>query len=127
MTSRKLLLICLFAAASTGASISDAQNQQTVGSFAIGSQSLPGVNSPAPTVLKPSNHGRNPVLQSNLSNIKRGVVKEMRATSAFVQQEAAKPGALDDWLMVLAALGLIVLQLRRKHKSLPQMRITPYG
>jgi hypothetical protein len=127
MTSCQLLLICLFAAASTGASASDAQNQQAAGSFAIDSQSPPGVNSPAPAVPKPSNHGRNPVLRNNLSNIKRGVVKEMRATSAFVQQEAAKPGALDDWLMVLAALGLIVLQLRRKHKSLPQMRITPYG
>jgi hypothetical protein len=30
-------------------------------------------------------------------------------------------------LIALAALGLIVLQLRHKHKSLPQRRITPYG
>ena len=127
MTSCKLLLICLLAAASAGASASDAQNQQAAGPFAIGSQSPPGVNSPAPTVPKQSNHGRDPVLRSNLSNIKRGVVKEMRATSAFVQQQAAKPRALDDWLIVVAALGLIVLQLRRKHKSLPQMRITRYG
>jgi hypothetical protein len=127
MTSRKLLVICLLAAAYTGAHASDAQNQQAVGSIAIDSQSPSGVNSPAQTVPKPSNHGRNPALRSNLSNIKRGVVKEMRATSAFVQQEAAKPGTLDDWLIVLAALGLIVLQLRRKHKSLPQSRIARYG
>jgi hypothetical protein len=51
----------------------------------------------------------------------------MRETSTFVQQQAAKPGALDDCLIVLAALGLIVLQLRRKHNSLPQRRIAPYG
>jgi len=78
-------------------------------------------------VTKPSKRGRDPTLRSSLSNIKGGVVKEMRATSAFVQQEASKPGALDDWLIVLAAIGLIVLQLRRKHNSLPQTRITPYG
>jgi hypothetical protein len=126
MKSCNLLLVCLLAAAYTSAGASDTQNQQAAGSFAIDSQNPPGVNSPAPTVPKASNHGRNPVLRSDLSNIKRGVVKQMRATSAFVREEAAEPGALDDWLMVLAAIGLIVLQLRRKHKSLPQRRIMPY-
>jgi hypothetical protein len=124
MKSRKLMLVWLFAAAYASAGASDAQ---PVGSFAIDSQSPSGLNSPAPTVPKLGNHARNPVLRSNLSNIKRGVVKEMRATSVFVQQEAAKPGALDDWLIALAAFGLIVLQLRRKHNSLPQRRIAPYG
>jgi hypothetical protein len=127
MKGCKYLLVCLFAAAYASASASDAQTQPAAGSFAIDSQSPSGVNSSAPTLPKPSNHGRNPVLRSNLSSIKRGVVKEMKATSAFVREEAAKPGALDGWLMVLAAFGLIVLQLRRKHKSLPQRRITPYG
>jgi hypothetical protein len=127
MKSCKLLLVCLFAAAYTSAGASDAQNQQAVGSSWVDSESASAENSPAPTLPKPSKHGRNPTLRSSLSSIKGGVVKEMRATSTFVQQEAAKPGALDDWLIVLAALGLIVLQLRRKHKSLPQRRITPYG
>jgi hypothetical protein len=127
MKSCKLLLVyLLFAAAAASASASDGQNQQAVGSFPADS-SVSAVNSPAPTLPKSSKHGRNPTLRSSLSTIKGGVVKEMRATSTFVQQEAAKPGALDDWLIVLAALGLIVLQLRRKHKSLPQRRIAPYG
>jgi hypothetical protein len=39
-------------------------------------------------------------------------VHEMRATSAP-----------DAKLMGLTALGLVILQLRRKHKSLPQRRI----
>ena len=127
MTSRKLLVIFLLVAAYTGASASDAQNQQGAGSLSADSESVSAVNSPAPTLPKPSKHGRNPTLRSSLSNIKGGVVKEMRETSTFVQQQAAKPGALDDCLIVLAALGLIVLQLRRKHNSLPQRRIAPYG
>jgi hypothetical protein len=127
MTSRKLLVICLLAAACTGASASDAQNQQGARSFSTDSQSVSAVNSPAATLPKPGKHGGNPTLRSSLSSIKGGVVKEMRATSTFVQQEAANPGAHDDWLIVLAALGLIVLQLRRKHNSLPQRRIAPYG
>ena len=121
------MLICLFTAAYTSAGASDAQNQQAVGSFSVDSESVSAVNSPASNLPKPSKHGRNPTLRSSLSNIKGGVVKQMRATSSFVQEEAAKPGTLDDWLIVLTAFGLIVLQLRRKHKSLPQRRITPYG
>jgi hypothetical protein len=117
----------MLAAAYTGAGASDAQNQQGAGSYSADSESVSAVNSPAPTLPKPSKHGRNPTLRSSLSNIKGGVVKEMRETSTFVQQEAAKPGALDDCLIVLAAIGLIVLQLRRKHNSLPQRRIAPYG
>ena len=126
MTSRKLLVICLLAATYTGASASDAQNQQGAGSVST-DRSVSAANSAAPALPKPSKHGGNPTLRSSLSNIKGGVVKEMRATSTFVQQEAAKPGALDDWLIALSALGLIVLQLRRKHNSLPQRRIAPYG
>jgi len=127
MKSCKLLLVCLFAAACSSARAGDAQNQQAIGSDWVDSESASTVNSPAQTLPKPSKHGRNSTLRSSLSNIKGGVVKEMRETSTFVQEEAAKPGALDDGLIVLTAFGLIVLQLRRKHKSLPQRRITPYG
>jgi hypothetical protein len=127
MKSCKLLLVCLFAAACSSASAAATQNQQAVGSDWVDSENVSAVNSPAPTLPKPSRLGRNPTLRSSLSKIKGGVVKEVRETSTFVQQEVAKPGTLDDWLIVLAALGLIVLQLRRKHKSLPQRRIMPYG
>ncbi len=123
----KLMLVLLIAAGYASAMGSDAQAQPAVGSASIGAQSPSGVNSFPPNLPKPVKHGRNPVARGHFGNIKGGMVKEMTATSAFVQREAAKPGALDDCLIVLAAFGLIVLQLRHKHKSLPQRRITPYG
>jgi hypothetical protein len=64
---------------------------------------------------------------AKLSGIKGTVVKEMRATKAFVQKTVVKDETADIRLIVLAGLGLIVLQLRRKHKSLPQRRIAPYA
>jgi hypothetical protein len=127
MKSCKWMLICLFVAAYANANSTDAQTQQAVGSVAISPVPPPTVDSPAQTVPKPGKRGRNQAARGSLSYIKRGVVKEMRATSAFVQQQAANTETLDGWLMALAAFGLIALQLRRKHKSLPQRRITPYG
>jgi len=59
--------------------------------------------------------------------IKANVVHEVRASSAFVEEQAAKAGTPRRWLMLLAACGLVTMQLRRKHKSLPQRRIAPYG
>jgi hypothetical protein len=64
---------------------------------------------------------------AKLSGLKGTVVKEMRATKAFVQNNVERNKTADSWLMLLAALGLIVLQLRRKHKSLPQRPIAPYA
>ncbi len=55
------------------------------------------------------------------------VLKDIRATTVFVQEQAIKAAAPNRWLIALAACGLIVLQLRRKHKSLPQRRIVPYA
>jgi hypothetical protein len=127
MRNYKLLLVCLVAVGYASATSTDAHTQQAAGSFAIDAQSPSGVKSRSPIVPTPIKHLRTQMLRSNFPNIKGGVVKEMRATSAFVQREAAKTGTLDDWLIVLAAFGLIVLQLRHKHKSLPQRRITPYG
>jgi hypothetical protein len=65
--------------------------------------------------------------QANFAEFSGDVVKDMKATSAFVQEQAAKAGAPNGWLIVLAAFGMVVLQLRRKHRSLPQRRIAPYG
>lgn len=127
MKTRELMLVLLIAAACTSAIRSDAQTQQAVGPSEIAAQSQSGVNSPPPNVPKPIKKGRNQELRGHFQNIRGGVVNEMKATSAFVQREVANTGALDNWLMVLAGFGLIVLQLRRKHKSLPQRRITPYG
>ena len=75
----------------------------------------------------PSKIQRKPIAHAGLSKIKRGVVKEIKATSAFVQQQAAKAETSDGRLIALVLIGLVILQLRRKHKSLPQRRIVPYG
>jgi hypothetical protein len=66
------------------------------------------------------------LVQTDFAEIRGGVAKEMRATSAFVEENAVKAETADSWLIALAAFGLIFLQLRRKHKSLPQIRILPY-
>ena len=96
--------------------------------------SLPGNSGSAhPTAftaqsLSKSNKLRHrPVQQANLADIGGGVVKEMRATSNFVQEHAGKAGTADSWLIALSGFGLVVIQLRRKHKSLPQRRIAPYA
>jgi hypothetical protein len=65
--------------------------------------------------------------QGNLDSFRGTVVKEMRATKAFVKENVVKEESVDRKLMLLAAIGMIVLQLRRKHKSLPQRQIAPYA
>jgi hypothetical protein len=74
-------------------------------------------------------HGKQTALraQGNLDGFRGTVVKEMRATKAFVKENVVKEESVDRKLMLLAAIGMIVLQLRRKHKSLPQRQIAPYA
>jgi hypothetical protein len=128
MKHRKLLLVRLIAIACAIVFASDAQTQQPVGPMSVTAESLSSVTSPAQFMPKPIKRGPNQVLQGSFPNIKGGMAKEMGATTAaMAEQQAQKKGALDNWLIALAALGLIVLQLRHKHKSLPQRRITPYG
>ena len=64
--------------------------------------------------------------KAKLAVLKADVVKDVRDTSAFVQDQANVAGTPSRWLIGLAACGLVVVQLRRKHKSLPQRRIAPY-
>lgn len=54
--------------------------------------------------------------KAKLADLKADVVKDVRDTRTPSR-----------WLSLLAALGLVIVQLRRKHKSLPQRRIAPYG
>jgi hypothetical protein len=65
--------------------------------------------------------------QAGLDGLQADVVRDVRATSAFVREQAGKATAPRRWLTALTAFGLITMQLRRKHKSLPQRRIAPYG
>jgi hypothetical protein len=137
MKGRHLVLICLLAAAQAGAAQagavqagagnSDVRPQQVAVSLSGNTGSTRTAAITAQSLPKPSKLRRRPAEQANLADIGGGVVKEMRATSDFVQERAAKAGTADSWLIALSGFGLVVLQLRRKHKSLPQRRIAPYA
>ena len=141
MKGRRLVWICLLAAAHASASSSDAHQPAAAVSLAgnVGSapaarfiSQSPAFAAPSPTFTAQSPAKANklrhrPVQQANLADIGGGVVKEMKATSDFAQEHVAKAGAADSWLIALSGFGLVILQLRRKHKSLPQRRIAPYA
>jgi hypothetical protein len=127
MKSYQLLLICLFATAHASANNSDALTPPVVASLASTSASAPAVRFSSKSAPMQSRLRHKPTTQASLSTIGGGVVKEMKATSAFVEQHAAKARTFDSWLIALAAFGLVILQLRRKHKSLPQRQIAPYA
>jgi hypothetical protein len=84
-------------------------------------------NTQAP--VKPSKHWPTDrqATKTKLAGLKADVVNDMRTTSVFVEQRAGDPAAPSRWLIGLAAVGLVMIQLRRKHRSLPLQRITPYG
>ncbi len=65
--------------------------------------------------------------RARLTDLKDHVVQDVRATTTFVKEQANNASNRSRWLTVLAGCGLVMLQLRRKHKSLPQRRIAPYG
>jgi hypothetical protein len=133
MNGRHLALICLLAAAQASAGTSDAR-PQPVGvslggnaSLAANAGSVRATPTASQLLPKPTKMRHRPASQANIADLGGGVVKEIRATSVFVQERAAKAGAIDSWLIVLSGFGLVILQLRRKHKSLPQRRIVPYA
>ena len=120
-----LILICIAAISGpcAGAAVARTSNDSTasssIGGSALADQATAAKRAHAKrTARKP---------QSSLSGLKGTVVREMRATKAFVKENVVKPGSTDRGLMLLAAAGMIVLQLRRKHKSLPQRPIAPYA
>ncbi len=91
--------------------------------------SLGGVAIEGPAPAAQRAHPKQKALrpQANLAGFRGAVVKEMRATKAFVKENVVKEEDAHSWLMMLAVIGMIVLQLRRKHKSLPQRQIAPYA
>ncbi|HEY2464419.1 MAG TPA: hypothetical protein VGI32_10175 [Steroidobacteraceae bacterium] len=119
-----LVLICLAAISSlsSSAAIGRPSNGPTMDS------SVSGVALEGPAPVERRAHGKQTALraQGNLSGLRGTVVSEMRATKAFVKENVKEESA-DRGLMLLAAIGMIVLQLRRKHKSLPQRQIAPYA
>jgi hypothetical protein len=109
------------------------------GANADGWDSQPATNAPSTTNVTPTQSSQSADVRgktspsarakakakAKLKGLKADVVKDVRATTAFVQQQtdATTPSR---WLIGLAAFGLVLIQLRRKHKSLPQRRIAQY-
>jgi hypothetical protein len=123
------LLICVLAMYSASADSSDARPLPPYASLAVNSATASAtataVDVSAQTALSAVRLRGAWTPQANVADFSSDVVKDMRATSAFVQEQATKAGTPDRWLIALAALGLVILQLRRKHRSLPQRRIAP--
>jgi hypothetical protein len=112
------LLICVLATFSASADSSDARPLPPYTSFAVNSAAATAVDFSAQTALSAGMLRGAWIPQANVVDLGSDVVKDMRATSVFVQEQAAKAGTPDCWLIALAALGLVVLQLRRKHRPL---------
>jgi hypothetical protein len=120
-----LILICL--AAISGTSSSATIGRPSNGPTADNALSGIALEGPAPAALRAHSQQKALRDQGNLNDLKGTVVSEMRATKAFVKENVVKQGSADRGLMLLAAIGMVVLQLRRKHKSLPQRQIAPYA
>ena len=120
-----LIMVCIAAIASSSSTV--AVGQPAFGPTTDNSVSGVALESPAPAAQRVHGKQTAPRAQSNLDGLRGTVVKEMRATKAFVKENVVKQESADRKLMLLAAIGMIVLQLRRKHKSLPQRQIAPYA
>jgi len=62
-----------------------------------------------------------------VAGLHRDMVSDVRATRAFIHEGAREVSKSDVALLMLAAIGSIVLQLRRTHKLLPQRSIIAYS
>ncbi|HTB90523.1 MAG TPA: hypothetical protein VK743_21325 [Steroidobacteraceae bacterium] len=120
-----LILICIAAIASPCSTA--AVGQPSFGPTTDNSVSRVALDGPAPVAQRARAKQSTLKTQGNLDGFRGTVVKEMRATKAFVKENVVKQESVDRKLMLLAAIGMIVLQLRRKHKSLPQRQIAPYA
>ena len=121
-----LIWICIAAIAGslTSSSAIGRTSNSTAADTAVGGVAL---DTPAPVAPRAHGKAAAPPAHSELRALKGAVVSEMRATKAFVKENVVKEQAADKGLMLLAAIGMMVLQLRRKHKSLPQRQIAPYA
>lgn len=129
MKSCGMLLLCLFATASAGASNSN-MHIHASRVFHTGHSARPSaIDFSAQAAL----HGSMLPLTTDVllgpaaalagfSHLGGDVMRDMQATSAFVRKQAGAR-VHDTRLIVLAAFGMVFLQLRRKHNSLPQRRI----
>ncbi len=134
MKSLRLFLVCMLAAASAAAANSESRMHSPHASFTKHAAHVSAIDFSAQAALNGSMLPLttdmllgSAAARINFSDFRGDVERDVRATSAFVRKQAAKARAHDGRLIALAACGLVVLQLRRKHKSLPQRRIAAYG
>lgn len=132
MKSCRLLLVCIFATTSAGAAKSDMHMHSSGISYARHSVSASAIDFSAQAALHSSMLPLTTDMllgpaaaRVSFSHLSGDVLRNVEATSAFVQ--AAKARVHDRRLIILAAIGMVFLQLRRKHNSLPQRRIAAYG
>jgi hypothetical protein len=122
------LLICALAIFSVSANSTGTRPLPPFATFtAHPATAAPGLDFTAQAALSAGRLRGASTTQANFTAFSGHVVKDIRATSVFVQDQAIKAATPNGWLIALAAFGLVVLQLRRKHRSLPQRRIAPYG
>jgi len=118
MNRCKSLLICALAMFSASAESSRTLPLQPYTSFAVDSAAASGPDFSAQTAMSAGRLRAPWAAEANFADFGGDMIRDIRATSA---------GTPNGWLIALAAFGLVVLQLRRKHKSLPQRRIFPCG
>jgi hypothetical protein len=102
--------------------------------FAIASTAFPvplpgelALNGSATGAFLTPNDPYGPAMTPGLvAGFRQDMVNEAKTTRAFIHKGAAKASKYDAWLLLLAAIGLVVLQLRRTQKSLPQRSIIAY-
>ena len=84
-------------------------------------------NGSATRALLTPNDPYGPAMTPGLvAGFRQDMVNDVKATRTFIHKGAAKASKYDAWLLLLAAIGLVVLQLRRTQKSLPQRSIIAY-
>ncbi|MEP6885011.1 MAG: hypothetical protein ABJC66_09720 [Gammaproteobacteria bacterium] len=134
MQRLQLMFIFVFAAATAGAANSDVHMNSSGASFLMNSSSASAMDFSAPTAMNgnllplATDMKLGPVAaRSGFSAFGGDVIREVKATSIFVRKQAAKARTHDGRLISLTAFLLVILQLRRKHNSLPQRQITAHG
>lgn len=134
MQSHRLMFILVFAAVTAGAANSDVHLHSSSASFLMNSSSVAAMDFSAPTALsgdllpRATDMKLEPVaVRSGFSVFGGDVIRDVQATSVFVRRQAAKARTHDGRLISLAAFMLVILQLRRKHNSLPQRQITAHA
>jgi hypothetical protein len=120
---------CLILVVATFGANAESLNEPTAATAAVPVPLSAGValnGSPPLALLTPNapyGPGMTPAL---VAGFRQDMINNMKATRAFLHKGAVKASKYDAWLLLLAGIGLVVLQLRRTQKALPQRSIIGY-